>query len=137
ELETDKITVEVPAMSRGVLTKRLHAEGDIVKVNDLLGEIDESAAVAAPKREPVSSLATAATRPPQASASSGSASAAPPSQAGASAPTQPAAPKSTDAPKTEVRASPAAERFAAQQNVDLSAVSGTGRGGVVSKADVI
>src|SRR5438046_6791627 len=52
ELETDKITVEVPAMSRGVLTKRLHAEGDVVKVDDLLGEIDESAA-AAPKRETV------------------------------------------------------------------------------------
>ena len=51
ELETDKITVEVPAMSRGVLTKRLHAEGDVVKVDDLLGEIDESAAAAAPKRE--------------------------------------------------------------------------------------
>src|SRR5437899_1691082 len=30
ELETDKITVEVPAMSRGVLTKRLHSEGDVV-----------------------------------------------------------------------------------------------------------
>jgi 2-oxoglutarate dehydrogenase E2 component (dihydrolipoamide succinyltransferase) len=137
ELETDKITVEVPAMSRGVLTKRLHAEGDVVKVNDLLGEIDESAAAAAPKREPVSSSAGAATRPAQASASSGSASAAPPQQAAASAPTQPAAAKSTDAPKTEVRASPAAERFAAQQNVDLSGVSGTGRGGVVSKADVV
>src|SRR4029078_8742542 len=52
ELETDKITVEVPAMSGGVLTKRLHAEGDVVKVNDLLGEIDESAAAAAPKRAP-------------------------------------------------------------------------------------
>jgi 2-oxoglutarate dehydrogenase E2 component (dihydrolipoamide succinyltransferase) len=36
-----------------------------------------------------------------------------------------------------VRASPAAERLAAQQNVDLSGVAGTGRGGVVSKADVI
>ena len=57
ELETDKITVEVPAMSRGVLTKRLHAEGDVVKVNDLLGEIDESAAAAVPKREAVSSAA--------------------------------------------------------------------------------
>src|SRR6185503_7028607 len=48
ELETDKITVEVPAMSRGVLTKRNHAEGAVVKVDDVLGEIDESAAVAAP-----------------------------------------------------------------------------------------
>src|SRR5690348_12659923 len=41
ELETDKITVEVPAMSAGVLTKRAHAEGDVVKVDELLAEIDE------------------------------------------------------------------------------------------------
>jgi 2-oxoglutarate dehydrogenase E2 component (dihydrolipoamide succinyltransferase) len=36
-----------------------------------------------------------------------------------------------------VRASPAAERLASQQNIDLASVAGTGRGGVVSKADVI
>jgi len=135
ELETDKITVEVPAMSRGVLTKRLHAEGDVVKVNDLLGEIDESAAAAVPKREAVSSAA-AASRPAPAGASPSVASAASPPQASAPA-APPTPPKSADAPKSDVRASPAAERFAAQQNVDLGAISGTGRGGVVSKADVI
>ncbi len=47
ELETDKITVEVPSMTPGVLTKRARAEGDVVKVDDLLAEIDESAAGAA------------------------------------------------------------------------------------------
>ncbi len=47
ELDTDKITVEVPAMMAGVLTKRAHAEGDVVKVDDLLAEIDENAAPAA------------------------------------------------------------------------------------------
>src|SRR6478672_6589064 len=53
ELETDKITVEVPAMSGGVLTKRHHAEGDIVKVDDLLADIDESGkAAAAPAPAP-------------------------------------------------------------------------------------
>src|SRR5437764_10561984 len=86
ELETDKITVEVPAMSRGVLTKRLHAEGDVVKVDDLLGEIDESAAAAAPKREaPAASTSAAASR---ASTSSGAAPAPaqPPSSSPAKAP---------------------------------------------------
>ena len=42
ELETDKITVEVPAFKAGVLTKRSRAEGDIVKVDDELGQIAES-----------------------------------------------------------------------------------------------
>src|ERR1043165_602526 len=44
ELETDKITVEVPAMAGGVLTKRLHAEGETVHVNDVLAEIEERSA---------------------------------------------------------------------------------------------
>ena len=43
ELETDKITVEVPALKGGVLAKRARAEGDVVKVDDTLGEIDETA----------------------------------------------------------------------------------------------
>ena len=144
ELETDKITVEVPAMSRGVLTKRLHAEGDVVKVDDLLGEIDESAAAAAPKRE-AATAATAAATPQRAAASSNAPPAAQPpapalSKPPAPAPNKPPAPAPAKAPepaKTEVRASPAAERLAAQQNIDLAGVSGTGRGGVVSKADVI
>jgi 2-oxoglutarate dehydrogenase E2 component (dihydrolipoamide succinyltransferase) len=120
ELETDKITVEVPAMSRGVLTKRLHSEGDVVKVDDLLGEIDESAAPALTKRE--STMPT----PPM------------PVQAVPSAPaTAPAPQKSAQPARAELRTSPAAERLATQQKVDLTAVPGTGRGGVVSKADVI
>ena len=127
ELETDKITVEVPAMSRGVLTKRLHAEGDVVKVDDLLGEIDESAAAAAPKREPAAAAAGSTQRPSVPAA-------APPAPATTTAPSPP---KGAEPAKAEVRVSPAAERLAAQQNIDLTGVTGTGRGGVVSKTDVI
>jgi 2-oxoglutarate dehydrogenase E2 component (dihydrolipoamide succinyltransferase) len=47
ELETDKITVEVPALSNGVLTKRAVSEGDVVKVDQLLGELQEGAGAAA------------------------------------------------------------------------------------------
>jgi 2-oxoglutarate dehydrogenase E2 component (dihydrolipoamide succinyltransferase) len=49
ELETDKITVEVPALKPGVLGKRAKNEGDVVHVDDVLGEIDESAVPAAAK----------------------------------------------------------------------------------------
>jgi len=115
ELETDKITVEVPALSAGVLIRRAVKEGDVVKVGDVLADVDEGAtAPAAPK--PVSPVAPA---PVAAKAESAVA-----------AETAPAAPAA-------VRASPAAQRVAAEQNVDLTAVSGTGRGGVVSKPDVI
>src|SRR6476619_2112966 len=69
ELETDKITVEVPAMTAGVLTKRAHAEGDVVKVDDLLAEIDEGAvgkaapAPAAPRAAPEPATQAAAVAP--------------------------------------------------------------------------
>jgi 2-oxoglutarate dehydrogenase E2 component (dihydrolipoamide succinyltransferase) len=44
ELETDKVTVEVPATTSGVLVRRAHQEGDVVALGALLGELDESAA---------------------------------------------------------------------------------------------
>jgi 2-oxoglutarate dehydrogenase E2 component (dihydrolipoamide succinyltransferase) len=120
ELETDKITVEVPSMSAGVVTKRAHAEGDVVKVDDLLAEIDESGAGAA-KAPSAPAPAAAATSP-----------AAPKAPQPAAPPAGAAAPQ-----KTEVRASPAAQRVAAEKGIDLGTVQGTGLGGVVSKPDVI
>src|SRR6185312_6734780 len=47
ELDTDKITVEVPALRAGVLVKQAVKEGDVVHVDDVLGEIDETATAAA------------------------------------------------------------------------------------------
>lgn len=108
ELETDKITVEVPAPKAGVLTKIHKAEGTIVKVDELIGEVDETKAGAA-----------------------------------APAPAAPAAAPATDAPKAAAEAapsgksSPAARKNAEEAGVDINAVPGTGRGGVVSKPDVI
>ena len=122
ELETDKITVEVPAMSTGVLTKRLHAEGDVVKVDDVLAEIDEV-------------IETGSGKPQSGSGSRAMTS----ERAAIAAPraTSPEAPVPTEAPRAEVRASPAARRVADEVGIDLSSVLGTGRGGVVSKPDVI
>jgi 2-oxoglutarate dehydrogenase E2 component (dihydrolipoamide succinyltransferase) len=130
ELETDKITVEVPAMTAGVLTKRAHAEGDVVKVDDLLAEIDEGATAKA-----------ASPAAPTAAAASPSAPAAPTAAAPRSTPaTEPSKPAPAPAPASnapDVRASPAAQRVAAERGIDLASVPGTGRGGVVSKPDVI
>jgi 2-oxoglutarate dehydrogenase E2 component (dihydrolipoamide succinyltransferase) len=123
ELETDKITVEVPAMTAGVLTRRAHAEGDVVKVDDLLAEIDEGAtakAAVAPQAAPAATPPAAPAKTP--------APAEQPKPAAAPAPSSNA---------SEVRASPAAQRVAAERGIDLASVSGTGRGGVISKPDVI
>src|ERR1700694_6042389 len=108
ELDTDKITVEVPALKPGVLTKRAKKEGDVVHVDEVLGEIDESRVVA-----------TAPTSPP-------------PAPSAAPRPAPAAAPQSET-----VKSSPAARRIAEQRDIDIAAVAGTGRGGVVSKPDVL
>ncbi len=106
ELETDKITVEVPALKAGVLAKRLKAEGDVVKVDEALGELDDSAAPAP--------ATTSSPASPEPAVSSPQSSAAP-------------------APKT----SPAVRRIAAEEKIDPANVSGSGRGGRVTKADMV
>jgi 2-oxoglutarate dehydrogenase E2 component (dihydrolipoamide succinyltransferase) len=123
ELDTDKITVEVTAMNAGVLTKVAHAEGDVVKVDDLLAEIDENGTAAS------ASAAKPSTSSPPVTAT--------PSPARSSRPETPKPPPETPRPPVDVRASPAAQRVAAERGIDLSTVPGTGRGGVVSKPDVI
>ena len=106
ELETDKITVEVPAPKAGVLTSLSVAEGDVVKVDQLLAELDEAA---------VGASAPAAK---------------------SEVPAVPAPQPATAAP-SDSKSSPAARRVAADAGIDIGSVAGTGRGGVVSKPDVI
>jgi 2-oxoglutarate dehydrogenase E2 component (dihydrolipoamide succinyltransferase) len=132
ELETDKITVEVPAPRGGVIASTAVAEGDVVKVDQLLGELDETAAGA------TASPAAAATQP-AAPASPASAAAAPAAPAPAApAPSPPPASPAAAAPASgEVKSAPAARRAADEAGVNIGDVPGTGRGGVVSKPDVI
>jgi len=109
ELETDKITVEVPAPRAGVLTSLAVAEGDVVKVDQVLGELDEAAAAAASSAAP-----------------------APAAKAEAPSPAQP-----SSASPESVKSSPGARRVAADSGISVADVPGTGRGGVVSKPDVL
>ena len=121
ELETDKVTVEVPALKAGVLARRFKGEGDVVKVGELLGELDENATAGVVAAPAAPMPAAPAPTPP----------------APAPAPvvaTPPAAPSAAAEPP---KASPAAVRVAAEAGVPLGDVTGTGRGGVVSKPDVI
>jgi 2-oxoglutarate dehydrogenase E2 component (dihydrolipoamide succinyltransferase) len=123
DLETDKITVEVPALKPGVLTKRAKQEGEVVHVDDILGELDETAVPAA-----------------AGAAQSSGAAPAPKSSSPMSTPTTarsaipaPASPAQAET----IKSSPAARRIADERGIDIATVSGTGRGGVVSKPDVL
>jgi 2-oxoglutarate dehydrogenase E2 component (dihydrolipoamide succinyltransferase) len=129
DLETDKITVEVPALKPGKLTKRNKKEGEVVHVDDVLGELDETA-VPATVAAQASAPATSAPAP------------AAPSATPTPAPSSPAAPaRSAPSPAAaqaeSVKSSPAARRVADERGIDIAAIAGTGRGGVVSKPDVL
>jgi 2-oxoglutarate dehydrogenase E2 component (dihydrolipoamide succinyltransferase) len=116
ELETDKITVEVPAPAAGVLAKQSANVEDVVNVGDVIGEISAGAVVAA----------TPASAP--AAAGGGNGAPAPGIAAAAVAAAMPA--------PASVAAMPAAINEADRTGVDLSSVEGTGRGGRILKEDV-
>jgi 2-oxoglutarate dehydrogenase E2 component (dihydrolipoamide succinyltransferase) len=68
ELETDKVTVEVPAPAAGTLGEIVAAEGDTVGVNALLATISEGAAGVTPKAEPAPAKSEPAPEPVKAAA---------------------------------------------------------------------
>ena len=107
ELETDKVTLEVPAPAAGVLSDVAAKNGDTVAVGALLGQIKEGAG-AAPKAAP----ALKAVEAPKA------------------APAPPAKPAEMPMP-------PSVRKMAAESGVDSSKVSGTGMHGQVTKGDMI
>ena len=66
ELETDKVTIEVPAPSAGVLGDIIAKDGETVAVGALLGQINEGAAGAAAKPAAAPAKAAAPAAPPAA-----------------------------------------------------------------------
>jgi 2-oxoglutarate dehydrogenase E2 component (dihydrolipoamide succinyltransferase) len=113
ELETDKVTVEVPSPADGAIESINVQAGTTVQVGALLGAIAEGKAGAAPAKAPA----------PKAEA---------PKPAAAPAPAPaPAAPKS-DAP-----AMPSAKRISEESGIAVSSVAGTGKDGRVTKGDML
>jgi len=108
EIETDKVVLEVPAPSAGVLTEIIVADGGTVVAEQLIAKIDSTA------------VATAA----------------PAAAAPAVAPTAPAA--SVAAPAAKVTAAaPSAAKILAEKNIDAGQISGSGRDGRITKGDAL
>ena len=115
ELETDKVTIEVPAPAAGVLTDVAVKDGETVAVGALLGAIKEGAA------------GTAAAKP------AAKAAEAPPPAAPASAAAKPAP---SPAPAAGVLA-PSVRKITAETGIDAAGVPGTGKDGRVTKGDML
>ena len=114
ELETDKVTVEVPAPAAGVLSEIIAKDGETVEVGALLGQIGEGKGAApAPKKEEPKKAEVKAEAKPE------------PKKAEVAAPSKPA----------DAEPSPAVRRVAAENDLDVSKIEGTGKGGRVTKAD--
>ncbi|WP_192980862.1 2-oxoglutarate dehydrogenase complex dihydrolipoyllysine-residue succinyltransferase [Pseudomonas sp. EggHat1] len=112
DIETDKVVIEVLAEADGVLAEIIKNEGDTVLSNELLGKLTEGgAAAAAPAAAPAAAAPAAAASAPAAA---------------------PAAAAGDDA-----ILSPAARKLAEENGIDPNSIAGTGKGGRVTKEDVV
>jgi 2-oxoglutarate dehydrogenase E2 component (dihydrolipoamide succinyltransferase) len=115
ELETDKVSLEVASPADGVLADISAEEGATVTPGAVLGRVTEGAAAPAKAAAEKAAPAPVAAKPA-------------PEPAPAPAPAKAAAP----AP-----AAPSAQRIAAENNLDLGAVPGSGKAGRVTKGDAL
>ncbi len=124
EVNTDKVDTEIPSPISGVILAEYAKEGDVIKVGALLAWIGQSGEAIPSESEPEQPEAvsapsqTAAIIPPQ------------PDSAVVTAAVQPSAPRELGF------ISPVVAKIAAEQNVDLSKVPGTGMGGRITKKDI-
>lgn len=118
EISTDKIDTEVPAPAEGVLLEIMAPEGQTVAVGTILAYIGQLDEKPAPSAKPVKG----AISPPMPALV-----------------TQPPSHPATQTPKPAGRAfiSPVVARIAAQHQVDLAEVTGSGLGGRITKKDIL
>jgi 2-oxoglutarate dehydrogenase E2 component (dihydrolipoamide succinyltransferase) len=119
ELETDKVTIEVPAPAAGVLADIAAKDGDTVAVGAVLGQIKEGAGAAAVKSAPAAAPSAPPPSPPQ--------------------PAPAAAPKPAPATvrPSDVPLAPSVRKLAAESGVDAASVAGSGKDGRVTKGDML
>jgi 2-oxoglutarate dehydrogenase E2 component (dihydrolipoamide succinyltransferase) len=110
EVETDKVVLEVPAPTSGVLSEIVKGDGSMVTSGEVLARIDSDGKVAG--------TATAAAAP-------------------VSAPAAASAPAPAASTSSAGIASPAASKILADKGVSAASVSGTGRDGRITKGDAL
>jgi 2-oxoglutarate dehydrogenase E2 component (dihydrolipoamide succinyltransferase) len=123
DIETDKVVLELPAPDSGVLTEIRRGDGSTVTAQEVIAVLDAGAKAAAP--------AGAAAAAPAAPAAPAVAAAATPNANGAPAGA------SAAKPVAAATALPAARKMMAEQHLSAAELPGTGRGGRITKEDVV
>src|SRR6266705_521715 len=142
EISTDKVDAEIPAPAAGVLAEIKVQEGQTVPVQTLVAvlETDKGAAVsaasaaapAAQKAEPPPSASVRPSPPPSASGRPS-----PPPSASVSAPVAKGDGAETAEDRLRKRSTPLVRKIAAEHQVDISTIPGTGFAGRVTKQDIL
>ena len=148
EISTDKVDSEIPAPTAGIVTKILFQEGETVQVGAVIAEIGEAGEAAEPQAAAAEAPAAEKTEAPEESeAAEPEADEPEPAEA---APAEPvpvaAAQTATAAPPAQMESSqeeprrgilsPLVRKLAAEHDIDLAALKGTGTGGRITKQDV-
>ena len=129
ELETDKVSIEVPSPVSGVLSEILAKDGETVEVNALLAQIEEGAEGAAPAK------ATEKAGKPDAVAQASDSSGA--ETTGKAAEKTAKIAGGTEISETKMPPAPSAQKMMAENKIDAGDVSGSGKRGQVLKGDVL
>jgi pyruvate dehydrogenase E2 component (dihydrolipoamide acetyltransferase) len=156
EISTDKVDTEVPSPASGVVQQILAQEGETVAVGTKIAVIASESADVEAEAPPEPPTQEAAQEAEEASGAEGEGPAAAkaeeapapepePAPAPEAAPEPAAAPAAPAAPKAEDDngrreakfVSPVVARIASEHNVDVASVEGTGRGGRVTKKDIL
>jgi 2-oxoglutarate dehydrogenase E2 component (dihydrolipoamide succinyltransferase) len=119
ELETDKVTIEVPAPAAGVLSEIAAKDGETVAVGALLGQIAEGAAAKA--------TPSPAGRPDQKTSTTAPIAAGP----------EEMKPRPETKPAGEAPLAPSVRRLEAESGVAAATVPGSGKDGRVTKGDML
>jgi 2-oxoglutarate dehydrogenase E2 component (dihydrolipoamide succinyltransferase) len=125
ELETDKVTIEVPAPAAGTLADIIVKDGETVAVGALLGQITEGAAGAK----------SAADKP--AAKSEAPKPAGKPEQKSSTATPITAGPEEVKSRPADTPEAPSVRRLSVESGVDSSTVPGSGKDGRVTKGDML
>jgi 2-oxoglutarate dehydrogenase E2 component (dihydrolipoamide succinyltransferase) len=131
EISTDKVDAEIPSPSSGVLLEILVGEGKTVEVGTVVARLETDAAAAAAAPAP-SAPAPAASAPVESAPSV----VAPASAAPVAASAAPSAPAGSVEERLRTKSSPLVRKMAAEHGVELSALSGSGIAGRVTKRDL-